>query len=161
MRIAACNASGTMALSGWRLGEDAELPVTRSREGVAMLKLPESAPALCALCNAAAAAGLQKPRSPSELHITIGSARPERVRAALLACERWELAVARSPGDERGIRVNGFLEVTPIRVPHESPDESRKGSNRAKRVHVYAPSLPSQYAGSVASDGEFGQLGGH
>jgi len=150
MRVAAVNASGAMSLSGWKLPDDAELPVTYARDsGVAMLKMPEDSAGLKALCKTAATANLKKPRKPNELHVTIGdSARADRVRAALLECETWELAIAKSPRSEQGVRVNGFLEVTPIRFGDDSSASPRRG----KRVHVYAPSLPSQYAGSQKGD---------
>ena len=85
-------------LSSFKLDKSAKLPVVHSKAhpGIAMLKLPAEHPGLRAICDAASAAGLRNARKVDDLHITVGDdANANVVREALLACETWELALAK------------------------------------------------------------------
>lgn len=147
-------------LSSFKIDKSAKLPLVHSKShpGIAMLKMPADHVGLRAICNAASAAGLRNARKVEDMHVTVGDElNVDGVREALWACEYWELALAKSSGKEREIRVTGFVEVKPLTWDGSSKPSSRlSGSGASKksatsrsgrRYHVYAPSLPSEYHG--------------
>ena len=74
------------------------------------LDLPQN-PCLEAMCAAVAAAGVCNPRPAHKLHISIGDAEAaDAARAALIACKRWEVCVAKCARGVNPLRVSEIVE---------------------------------------------------
>ena len=103
--VSAVKAAASPGASRWTVAKDASLCYSRR-----MIELPDDA-SLKALCTAVAVAGMCSARKAETLHISVGEAEGgEAARAALLACGRWEVCVAKCAAGVEPLRVSEIVE---------------------------------------------------